>query len=224
MQHVEKHEYHESHVESSHQSRLTCRGTLVSILRRYTRCCCFDLKKLLKSNDDARLRTSANNPTPSSNNDANADGETLECAICLSAYQIGDTVSWSKLKEGCTHVFHYDCIVEWGTNGHSLCPVCRAPFWSNDHKDVIAMSQEDSPERMHFKALLSRLLDRRRHTVDHCLSNDTTVEVHIDGAAAQPNEPVESMCTIESAEKHGHRENIEQSQFCVVHGLIASVG
>lgn len=55
--------------------------------------------------------------------------------------------------------------------------------------------------------------------------NDITVEVHIDGAAAQPNESVESMSTAESTGKGGHREhNIEQNQFCVIHGLIASAG
>jgi hypothetical protein len=216
MQHVEAHEYHDCHVISSHYSHLTCNGVTKS---------CSYLKKLLKRNDGGRLKTSVSDPMPPGNSNINVNVEALECAICLSAYQIGETVALSKLKNGCTHVFHYDCILEWGINGHSLCPVCRAPFWSNDRKNV-AMCRKDSPEeRMQCTALLYQLLVRRHHPVEQSASNDIIVEVHIDGAAAQPNESVEPMSTAESTGKGGHREhNIEQSQFCVIHGLIASAG
>ena len=34
------------------------------------------------------------------------------CAICLASYEPYDKISWSS-NEGCTHVFHTECILTW---------------------------------------------------------------------------------------------------------------
>ena len=74
------------------------------------------------------------------------------CAICLASYEPYEKISWSS-NEGCTHVFHTECIVtwlsalgdKWSANQrftenlepdellrYSLeCPCCRQDFVSN---------------------------------------------------------------------------------------------
>jgi hypothetical protein len=53
------------------------------------------------------------------------DPNTSSCSICLDAFQIGDTVMWSR-SDVCRHVFHADCIREWFMNPkHEDCPTCR---------------------------------------------------------------------------------------------------
>lgn len=75
-----------------------------------------------------------------------------ECSICLTAYSVGDKVSWSALD--CHHVFHQECMAEWlmtlgqksisAAQGHNntviqgglcnysmYCPVCRQDFIPN---------------------------------------------------------------------------------------------
>lgn len=46
----------------------------------------------------------------------------LECAVCLSEFEEGETL---RLLTKCNHVFHLDCINLW-LSGHVTCPVCRA--------------------------------------------------------------------------------------------------
>jgi hypothetical protein len=54
------------------------------------------------------------------------DPNTSSCSICLEAFQISDTVTWSR-ADVCRHVFHTDCIHEWFSNPkHEDCPSCRA--------------------------------------------------------------------------------------------------
>ena len=65
------------------------------------------------------------------------------CAICLEAYQEGETIAWSTGNQ-CIHAFHEDCITEYlvhlntavistqgnGPSGQSKspCPCCRQSF------------------------------------------------------------------------------------------------
>ena len=50
----------------------------------------------------------------------------VTCSICLSDYEVGDLVCWSRNKE-CTHAFHKDCIVDWLLRNQN-CPCCRLPY------------------------------------------------------------------------------------------------
>lgn len=43
-----------------------------------------------------------------------------QCSICCSEYDIGDNVS----KLNCDHLFHYNCIKEWGCYNQT-CPLCK---------------------------------------------------------------------------------------------------
>lgn len=47
-------------------------------------------------------------------------GEKAECAVCIEAYQVGDTVRTMP----CSHDFHESCIFEW-LRVSRLCPLCR---------------------------------------------------------------------------------------------------
>lgn len=53
-----------------------------------------------------------------------------QCSICLGNYEPGNIVYWSK-KDGCSHVFHDDCILEWLMK-HNDCPLCRRNLLSAD--------------------------------------------------------------------------------------------
>ncbi len=50
----------------------------------------------------------------------------VTCSICLSDYEVGDFVCWSRNKD-CTHAFHKDCIVDWLLRNQN-CPCCRLPY------------------------------------------------------------------------------------------------
>mmetsp|Transcript_23115 Transcript_23115/g.43741 ORF Transcript_23115/g.43741 Transcript_23115/m.43741 type:complete len:251 (+) Transcript_23115:607-1359(+) len=59
----------------------------------------------------------------------------LECNICLSPFQIGDTIAWSKRNyrgnnnKVCKHAFHEECISRW-LLVNDECPMCRHSFCS----------------------------------------------------------------------------------------------
>ena len=65
------------------------------------------------------------------------------CAVCLSEYEKGETVSWS-MNEHCTHVFHTDCIIEWFVaNGRKQSSMQRFP--DNPSKEKLLNYQLDCP-------------------------------------------------------------------------------
>jgi len=56
-----------------------------------------------------------------------------ECNICLSPFQVGDTIAWSKHNyhgynnKLCKHAFHKECISRW-LFVNDECPICRHSF------------------------------------------------------------------------------------------------
>jgi len=65
------------------------------------------------------------------------------CAVCLSEYEKGETISWS-MNEHCTHVFHTDCIISWFvTNGRKQSSMQRFP--DNPSKEKLLNYQLDCP-------------------------------------------------------------------------------
>ncbi|CAB9514667.1 expressed unknown protein [Seminavis robusta] len=53
------------------------------------------------------------------------------CTICYDDYKVGDTLVRSAADEEgeyCTHVFHYECMMEWLEKGKKRCPICRHWF------------------------------------------------------------------------------------------------
>lgn len=57
----------------------------------------------------------------------NNNGSLMECSICLSAVEEGETV---KLLPECFHSFHGNCVDMW-LRGHKTCPVCRIEVLSS---------------------------------------------------------------------------------------------
>ncbi|GAU11186.1 hypothetical protein TSUD_198100 [Trifolium subterraneum] len=49
--------------------------------------------------------------------------EGVECAVCLSEFEEGES---GRVLPKCNHSFHIDCIDMW-FQSHSTCPLCRAP-------------------------------------------------------------------------------------------------
>jgi hypothetical protein len=51
------------------------------------------------------------------------------CAICLCAYEAGESIVWSSTKK-CPHAFHEECVVEWlvKMKDGTPCPCCRQEF------------------------------------------------------------------------------------------------
>jgi hypothetical protein len=66
------------------------------------------------------------------------------CAVCLSPYDVGDTVTWSPQRK-CQHAYHSQCIEEWlARKEHSACPCCRQEFcYDNDDDYELASTVDD---------------------------------------------------------------------------------
>ncbi|KAJ1395337.1 Zinc finger, RING-type [Sesbania bispinosa] len=52
----------------------------------------------------------------------NTHPEPVDCAVCLSEFEYGET---GRVLPKCKHAFHIDCIDMW-FQSHSTCPLCRA--------------------------------------------------------------------------------------------------
>jgi hypothetical protein len=53
--------------------------------------------------------------------------EMAGCAICLSHFKPQQLVCESN-NSLCQHVFHKECMVDWLTNHHDNCPMCREVY------------------------------------------------------------------------------------------------
>ena len=69
-----------------------------------------------------------------------------ECSICLVSFEERDPI----VKLGCSHSFHYGCLLKWnlqsnGTN-HNSCPLCRDNIGIEDTLASLPLgSQEEAP-------------------------------------------------------------------------------
>ncbi|NP_001131506.1 E3 ubiquitin-protein ligase ATL6 precursor [Zea mays] len=68
--------------------------------------------------------------------DVRAHKGALECAVCLSEFDDGDTL---RLLPRCAHAFHTDCIDAWLAS-HVTCPVCRAILLVPDAAEPTALA------------------------------------------------------------------------------------
>jgi len=53
------------------------------------------------------------------------------CIICFGDYEVGDVIVRSapgSEEEYCNHVFHYECMLQWLSQGKKRCPMCRHWF------------------------------------------------------------------------------------------------
>ena len=53
------------------------------------------------------------------------------CSICLNEYEVGDSIVQSAAgteEEICKHVYHFDCMLLWLSQGKKRCPMCRHWF------------------------------------------------------------------------------------------------
>jgi hypothetical protein len=70
-----------------------------------------------------------------------------ECMICLSPYEMGETIAWAKAEE-CVHVFHKECITEWLLKDHDDCPLCRTNILfldpTNNEKIEVVVGGEEA--------------------------------------------------------------------------------
>lgn len=66
-------------------------------------------------------------------------GQFVECAVCLSDFEDGET--GRRLPE-CEHVLHADCIDTW-FESHSSCPLCRAPVQADGQAATEVAPPED---------------------------------------------------------------------------------
>ena len=65
------------------------------------------------------------------------------CTICLEAFQVGDSVSWST-DPTCGHVFHHSCIREWLLR-RVACPCCRTVLLPVDRPILFPPTTTTSP-------------------------------------------------------------------------------
>ncbi|CAH8366746.1 unnamed protein product [Eruca vesicaria subsp. sativa] len=57
----------------------------------------------------------------SSSEDAATRRDHIDCAVCLSEFEEGES---GRVLPGCKHAFHVECIDMW-FHSHSTCPLCR---------------------------------------------------------------------------------------------------
>ncbi len=99
------------------------------------------------------LSSSSDNADGSSENDSVVVGVGLEndidncasscndenvCTVCLSEFEPGDELAWSKDLR-CNHCFHAECLIPWLLK-HEECPYCRTPMLEDD--DFLVAAQE----------------------------------------------------------------------------------
>ena len=102
--------------------------------------------------------------------------EEMTCNICLEAFEVGQKVSWSK--EGCQHVFHYDCILPWAVMGNVRCPVCREVYWCRE-KSRLCCRRKESESAIEMR--------KKTFCVIHGFKSPTDTAEDGDGIIPKPN-------------------------------------
>ncbi|XP_028784756.1 RING-H2 finger protein ATL63 [Neltuma alba] len=74
--------------------------------------------------------------------DEEGDERELECVICLSVFEDGES---GRSLPKCGHAFHVECIDMW-LSSHSNCPICRAPI--PEHDSQLGSVHEDDSSAM----------------------------------------------------------------------------
>jgi hypothetical protein len=122
---------------------------------------CIDLKKISSSisncgNSSHYCSTSHNACLDSTHRESFHDQNKVltdeECNICLSAFQVGDRIAWSRTNKSlnnviesqgdpvdcvlqkdtaCCHIFHAECIERWLLVREG-CPVCRRSYFDQE--------------------------------------------------------------------------------------------
>jgi hypothetical protein len=73
--------------------------------------------------------------------------ETSSCPICLSTFQDGASICFSR-QSTCRHCYHKECIIPWLVQ-HDECPYCRCRYIDLSKLLVNkAQSQASGTERM----------------------------------------------------------------------------
>lgn len=90
--------------------------------------------------------------------------EQVECAVCLSEFEEGET---GRVLPKCSHSFHVDCIDTWFKT-HSTCPICRAavepePTEADRPEVVITVSEPEIPEPGSTSGLCSECQNEGRY-------------------------------------------------------------
>ncbi|KAL8195871.1 hypothetical protein R6Q57_025361 [Mikania cordata] len=65
----------------------------------------------------------------------------LECAVCLSEFEVGET---GRILPNCKHGFHTGCIDMWFFS-NSTCPLCRSPVEPVD-PEIPVLTEPVTPE------------------------------------------------------------------------------
>jgi hypothetical protein len=70
-------------------------------------------------------------------------GVSNSCAICLSPYEVGDTIVWSS-NPMCEHAFHAECMIHWSVEEHGPphCPCCRKIFIQDSEDAFVDLEKE----------------------------------------------------------------------------------
>jgi hypothetical protein len=56
------------------------------------------------------------------------------CSVCMD-----EMTRQTTLKLGCGHMFHTNCMIQWGKQGKDTCPLCRAPM---DPDSLLTINRE----------------------------------------------------------------------------------
>lgn len=109
-------------------------------------------------------------------------GAAVECAVCLSAVEDGET---ARILPNCKHIFHSECIDKW-FGSHSTCPICRteaAPRPQPEPREAPAGGSVPAVEAVNgsgsrlssFRRMLSR--ERSSRTIQRCVQENRNDDV-----------------------------------------------
>ncbi|MCD7457959.1 hypothetical protein HAX54_036676 [Datura stramonium] len=83
--------------------------------------------------------------------------EPLDCAICLSDFEHGDT---GRKIESCSHIFHENCLDKWLMHGkgQASCPLCRSVIIPENMVEVHRKVEDEGLTFTIFEEELALLL------------------------------------------------------------------